>query len=189
MLLEVSTLNTTGLVVRKKLPETVESALMVTLVLPATAFTGTMPVPVHVTVVPLVGAVLLHAAIAEGVKISDNSATPPMPMPNVLFLFMGIVLLMEICRTQTGNALRYRREKSCVLEPPCFGEPLLGKSIVLAPVPYGPPAVRALFCTSAPDCTETFARPRLNRVKINTHALSPPVKLRFQSPVRFGLDL
>ena len=111
MLLEVSTLNTTGLVVRKKLPETVESALMVTLVLPATAFTGTMPVPVHVTVVPLVGAVLLHAAIAEGVKISDNSATPPMPMPNVLFLFMGIVLLMEICRTQTGNALRYRREE------------------------------------------------------------------------------
>ena len=42
------------------LTEAPGTTLIVTPVLPATATTGVLLLPVHVTVVPLVGAVLLH---------------------------------------------------------------------------------------------------------------------------------
>ena len=49
------------------------TTLIVTPVLPATATTGVLLLPVHVTVVPLVGAVLLHCAAAGNAKAASRS--------------------------------------------------------------------------------------------------------------------
>ena len=93
IVLLVSTLKTTGLALRTKLPEAVLSALIVTPVLPVCAITAAMPLPVQVTVVLLGGAVLLHAAMAEGVNAFVSSTTLPRPIPNVFFFFIRTVLV------------------------------------------------------------------------------------------------
>ena len=55
------------------LTEAPGTTLIVTPVLPATATTGVLLLPVHVTVVPLVGAVLLHCAAAGDAKAASRS--------------------------------------------------------------------------------------------------------------------
>ena len=49
------------------------TTLIVTPVLPATATTGVVLLPEHVTVIPLVGAVLLHWAVADDVEDASNN--------------------------------------------------------------------------------------------------------------------
>jgi hypothetical protein len=53
--------------------EAPETTLIVTPVLPATATTGVVLLPEHVTVIPLVGAVLLHWAVADDVEDASNN--------------------------------------------------------------------------------------------------------------------
>src|SRR5258708_33452589 len=92
ILLLVSTLKTTGLALRTKLPEAVLSALIVPPVLPVCATTAARPLPVQVTVVLPGGAVMLHAAIAAGVNAFESSTTLPRPIPNVFLFFIRTVL-------------------------------------------------------------------------------------------------
>jgi len=75
--------------------------LIVTPVLPVWAMTAATPLPVHVTVVLLGGALLLHAAIAEGVSALDNSTTLPKPIPNVFFI---VIVLCEGVQRMGGTA-------------------------------------------------------------------------------------
>ena len=62
MVLARPTLNATGAFVRVREAATVESMPIVTALAPVTAATGRTPVPVQTTLVPVVGAVELHAA-------------------------------------------------------------------------------------------------------------------------------
>jgi hypothetical protein len=80
------TLNATGALARDSAPATVESIPMVTALEPATAATGRMPVPVQTTVVPVVGAVELHAALAVPDSASDTKTALQMPISSIFFM-------------------------------------------------------------------------------------------------------
>ena len=68
------------------LTEAPGKTLIVTPVLPATATTGVLLFPEHVTVVPLVGAVLLHWAAADNVKAAsrNRAATALAALPAIV---------------------------------------------------------------------------------------------------------
>jgi hypothetical protein len=86
MVLARPTLNATGALARDRVAATVESIPIATALEPATAATGRMPVPVQTTLVPVVGAVELHAAWAVPESASVTTTALQMPISSTFFI-------------------------------------------------------------------------------------------------------
>jgi hypothetical protein len=86
MVLARPTLNATGALVRVRVAATVESIAIATALEPVTAATGRTPVPVQTTLVPVVGAVALHAAWAFPESASVTTTALQMPKSSTFFI-------------------------------------------------------------------------------------------------------